>query len=39
MADNKLSQEDKLVMIAYAGIAIAYAVLFLYKYKHLFKKN
>ena len=39
MSDVKVSKEDKLVMIAYAGIAVAYAVLFLYKYKHLYKKD
>jgi len=39
MTDNKVLKEDKLIMIAYAGIAIAYAVLFLYKYKHLYKKD
>jgi hypothetical protein len=36
MSDNKISSEDKIIMFAYAGIAIAYAVLFLYKYKKIY---
>jgi hypothetical protein len=37
MSAGKVTKEDKMVMIAYAGIAIAYTVLFLYKYNHLRK--
>jgi|GEM_PF-4199019 hypothetical protein len=34
---KNISQEDKFILIAYGGIAIAYSILFFYKYKHLSK--
>lgn len=31
---KKLSTEDRMLLIAYGAITIAYATLFWYKYKH-----
>jgi len=35
---SEIKKEDKIIMFAYAGIAIAYGLLFLYKYKKLYLK-
>lgn len=32
---KKIANDDKLLLVAYASVAIAYAVLFVVKYKHL----
>lgn len=33
-----LSKEEKVLMFSYGAIALAYAMLFYYKYKHISKK-
>jgi hypothetical protein len=32
---TKISNEDKLMLVAYASVALAYAVLFVIKIKHV----
>lgn len=32
---SKITTEDKMVLIGYAGIALAYTILFFVKYNHL----
>jgi hypothetical protein len=34
----KATNEEKMLLIAYGGIAVAYGILFIIKYKHLSKK-
>jgi hypothetical protein len=35
MSGTKISTQDKIVLIGYAGIVVAYALLFVVKYNHL----
>ena len=35
---KNLSREEKVLMFSYAAIAVAYAMLFYYKYKHISEK-
>ncbi len=35
---SKMSSEDKLLLLGYGSIALAYAILFVMKYKHAVKK-
>lgn len=35
---SKMSTEDKLLLVGYGSIALAYGILFMIKYKHLSHK-
>ena len=35
---KKISSEDKLLLVGYASIAVAYTILFFIKYKHTLNK-
>lgn len=35
---NKMSNEDKLLLVGYGAIALAYGILFVIKYRHIQKK-
>lgn len=35
---SKMSTEDKLLLVGYGSIVLAYGILFMIKYKHAIKK-